>query len=420
MFSKGQAILLLILLLIQTIQIAHCNKREDLKRALQDGDISLNFRLRQEHAKQENLISSRAITLKSQIGYQSADFYQNYLSLEAVNVFNFLGQHYNPGVDPLAKPKYSVIADPKGVGITNMSLVAEWIPDTDFIVGRQYISLDNQRMVGNNLFRQYPTSFDAITIKNDFFTNIKIFYSFINHINTFKNNSINVEGRRKLSTNLVNVTWTNFVYGQITAYGYSNNDRDISNNSYNTVGLRSVADDEFKRSYVYGYELEFAYQKSKISNPAKYRAWYLSASCNKDILELFNNWLLIGTLGYEFISGHEDGLSGRTFKFPLGSLYGFNGLAEGYTTIPDRGLVDYYVTSELKYLETFNLTSEVHLFRFAKGSKRSLAGFEVDVAMGFVVNKDLNMEIRLAKLNAKNKSTRSARRISGQINYLAL
>ena len=420
MFGKGKAILLILwVFILPVVQAVQHKEYRTIKSALLHGDPSLNFRLRHEQAKQGSLAFARASTLQSKFGYQSADFYKNSLSLEVVNVSNFFGQHYNPAVNPLIKPNYTVVADPKGTGVTNASISSQWLPCTDLILGRQYISLDNERMVGHNSFRQYPTSFDAITIQNDFFEHFEIFYSFIGHINTYKNNIFNFEGRRKLYTNLANITWKNFVYGQITAYGYSNNDHDVNYNSQNTMGIRVISDKDFRQEFTFGYGLEVAYQKSKPNNPTKYSAMYAAASFDKDIVELFNSWIITSTLGYELLGGHN-GASGQAFKFPLGSLYGFNGLAEGYTTTPDRGLIDYYTNVELWYLDAFSLTSGIHYFQFAKGSGKRLAGREIDFNLAFKCTDDINVSLRVAKLNAKNYSTLSVRRISGELNYLAL
>jgi hypothetical protein len=421
MFGKEKAILLVLwLLILPAVQAVPHKEYRDIKTALLHGDPSLNFRLRQEYAKQESLAFARASTVQSKFGYQSADFHKNYLSLEIVNVSNFFGQHYNPAVIPFSKQNYTVITDPKGTGVANASITAQWVPCTDLILGRQYISLDNERMVGHNPFRQYPTSFDAVTIKNDFFQNFEIFYSFVGHINTYNNNIVNVYGRRKLNTNLANITWKNFIYGQITAYGYSNSDPDLSYNSQNTVGLRAISDKDFRQDFTFGYWVELALQKSKSNNPNKYSTMYIAASIDKDIAELFNSWVITSTLGYELLGGHNGGEPGRSFKFPLGSLYGFNGLAEGYTTTPDRGLIDYYYNVELWYLDSFSFTWGIHYFQFAKGSGQKLAGRELDFSMAFKCTQDLNVELRAAHLNSKNYSTLSVRRISGQLNYLAL
>ncbi len=421
MFSKDRAILWF--LLFSAVQIAQASQYREHKTiisALKQGKPSLDFRLRHEETKQETLTSAQASTMRSVLGYQSASFYQNYISLEVINVSNFFSQHYNPDVAPLRKPGYAVIADPKGTGVTNANITYQCLPHTDIILGRQYIFLDNERMVGYNDFRQYRSNFDAITIKNDFFKNFEIYYSFLDHINTVKNNSLSINGRHKLRSNLFNITWQDFIYGQITAYSYINKDLSVNTNSQNTYGLRVKSDELFNKTYTFDYELEVARQQNKSNNPNKYSVGYFSAVVNKDIIELFNSWLIAINLGYELLGGHDGGAPGRTFIFPLGSLYGFNGLAEGYTSTPDRGLQDYNAGLEFKYSEIFKLITTFHLFKFAAGTEQKLAGREIDLSMVFNINKDCNAQIRLAKLNAKNYSTLSVRRVSGQLSYFAL
>ena len=176
MFSKDRAILWF--LLFSAVQIAQASQYREHKTiisALKQGKPSLDFRLRHEETKQETLTSAQASTMRSVLGYQSASFYQHALSLEMINVSNFLGQHYNPNVDPLKKPGLTTINDPKGTGITNANITSEYFFNTEITLGRQYITINNSRMVGNDEFRQFPTSFDALTIKNNSLEDCEIF-----------------------------------------------------------------------------------------------------------------------------------------------------------------------------------------------------------------------------------------------------
>ncbi len=418
MVSKDKAVLSSILLCMIFINHAESsNQYKTITAALEHGDPSINFRARQEYAAQKQLTSAQAYTIKSQLGYQSASFYQHNLSLEMVNVTSLFGQKYNPNADPLKKPNYTIISDPKGTGITKANIYSEYLPNTDIILGRQFLSLDNSRMVGNDTFRQFPTSFDAITIKNNFLDDFEIFYSFVSHINTSKNNSLNSDGRRKLLANLVNVTWQNFTYGKIVAYIYHNKDLTTLSNSNTTFGTRVTSDQTFKQIFNFDYELETAVQKNNCNNLNKYSALYLNMAAWKDSEQLFKNWLLTGKIGYELLGSHDTNNPGYSFIFPLGTLHGFNGLAEGYSTTPVRGLKDYYASINAEYLECLNLTGAIHIFQFAKGSHDQYAGAETDLSVSFNITKNLIGELVFAKLNAKNHSTKSVNRISGSVSY---
>lgn len=418
MFSKGSESLLFIILLLQLQTTIAAKNYGNIKEAFEHGHPSLQFRIRQEAATQDYVKDAHATTLQSKVGYRSGAYVDSYLLVEAINVASFFGQRYNPAVTPLTKADYAIITDPKGTGISNMHINIGRAPHTDIIIGRQYITLDNERMVGANSFRQYPTSFDGITIKNDFFKDFEISYSFVNYINTCKNNIFNIDGRRKLSTHLFNVLWKNFMYGHITAYTYMNHDLSISTNSQNTIGIRGIADENFRHQFDFGYTLELAYQNTQTNNPQQYSTLYLAMGADKHIMEICDAWLLTGKLGYEFIGGHNGGAPGRTFKFPLGTSYGFNGLAEGYNIIPDGGLMDYYAALELDHLEVFKTTLGIHIFQFAKGSGQQLAGKEIDFDLSYKFNKNLNMLLRYAQLTAQNNSTVSTKRISAQLSYI--
>ena len=420
MVSKDKAVLSSILLFMMLTNRAEpFNQYKSIHEALEHGDPSINFRARQEYATQEQLASATAYTVKSQLGYQSANFYKSNLLLEMVNVTSFFGQKYNPNSYPLQKPNYTIINDPKGTGITNANISSEYLPNTEIILGRQNISLDNSRMVGNDLFRQFPTSFDAITIKNNFLDDFDIFYSFATHINTSNNNSLSSDGRRQLRANLLNITWQNFTYGQIIGYIYNNNDLTILSNSNTTFGSRVISDHTFRQIFKFDYELEIAGQKNNSNNPNKYSALYFNAGIWKDSEDLFKNWLLTGKLGYELLGSHSTTQSGYSFCFPLGALHEFNGLAEGYSKTPIRGLRDYYASIKAEYLECLDLIGVLHLFQFAKGARNQFAGMEIDLSASFRITKNLTSELIFAKLNAKNQLN-SIRRFSASVSYSAM
>jgi hypothetical protein len=399
--------------------LASANQQSSIAYALERGDYSLNFRIRKEYAKENRLSSANASTIKSTLGYQSSNFYKSYLSLEMINVSSWMGEKYNPNAAlAFQRPEYTTINDPKGTGITNANITSEFLPNTEIIFGKQYISLDNARMVGSNPFRQFPISFDALTIKNDYFEDFDIFYSFLSHVNN-SNNTLTSEGRKRLRTNLINATWHNFIYGKVVGYLYRNIDLTSASNSNLTVGGRITSDDTFKKVFDFNYEFELANQKNTYRNPNKYSSFYLHINYSKDSAEIFKKWLITGQIGYEHIGSHKYEVAGHVFNFPLGNSHGFNGLAEAYAIMPWRGLKDYYTAIKLEYSDWLDLAGSLHILRFARGPQSRYIGIELDLTGSMQITKQLSSEIVFAILKNKNKSN-NLKRFSLSFSYVVL
>lgn len=382
--------------------------------ALERGYPSLTLRARKEHAKENKFLSANSSTIRSQLSYQSSNFHKNYLFLEMINVSSWLSQRYNPNSIFIKKPMYSVINDPRYTGVTNAYISSEFFRNTEITFGRQYISLNNGRMVGNNDFRQFPLSFDALTITNDALEDFDILYSFATNINTS-----NSDGRRKLRTNLINFTWHDFLYGKVVGYLYKNHDLAISSNSNLTFGFRVTSDDTFNKIFNFDYEIEVAHQSNTYNNMNKYSSIYFHISYNKNSGNIFQKWLLTGKIGLELIGSGNYNQPEHVFTFPLGNTHGFNGLAEAYTIIPKRGLTDYYMDLTAEYSDWLNLIGAIHVFQYTRGGQNKFIGIEYDLSTCIKINKSMSSELIFAILNSKNKPD-SIKRLSISFNYLVM
>ncbi|MBT6206850.1 MAG: alginate export family protein, partial [Francisellaceae bacterium] len=193
-------------------------------RAFKDGTMKLDFRLRHENAKQDQLKTAKATTLRSQMSFTTAKDCDLQFGMALVDVSSFFGKKYNSGVTGLAQPSYSLVADPKGTGLTNLYLKYSGIQETTLTVGRQFINIENGRFIGKRDFRQFPQSFDAITVDNKSLQDVTATYSYIDHVNTTNASSRNVEGRRKLRSHLLNLNWDGSYYNAINALFLLNKD----------------------------------------------------------------------------------------------------------------------------------------------------------------------------------------------------
>jgi hypothetical protein len=374
----------------------------DIGNAFKNGKPTIDFRLRYENAEQDPLLDAQATTLRSKIGFETAELCNALIYLEMVDVASFFGQRYNPGVPEIAKPQYSTINDPRGAGVTAAQLNLTGIPNTSIKLGRQYINLDNQRFIGMNDFRQYPQTFDAALISNWSLENLNLFYAYVGEQNTNFSNGRTPNSRHSLTTNLFHIDWNGYQYGNIAVYVYINKDRTITTNSNITMGFRVVGN-EAKSVLPFDYTLEFARQHGKYGNPISYQAFYILGELGKTI-----DWFT-ATAGVETRSGSSIGPN-RMFITPLGSNDNFNGLAQVFTTPPNQGLQDNYATLALRHSD---LTVEIcyHYFILNKGPGPKSAGQELDIYGALKLNEQLILSAAYAKYNAKNNVAPSTRRI---------
>ena len=372
----------------------------ELTEAFKNGTPTVSFRIRHENAKEGKLEDAKATTLRSTVGYETAEFSHSNIKVELIDVANLFGQRYNPAVNDLSKPAYSTIRDAKGAGLTEGNLSFKGIDKNVIKIGRQYIRLDNRRFVAKNDFRQFPQSFDAISIDNTMIESLNLFYGFLTHVNTTNSNSRSDGGRRTLHTHLINGRWDGYQYGSITGYVYLNKDRTIRTNSHSVVGLRVLGTEEQTNNF--NYLVELARQQGKFGNPSKYTAYYAHGEIGKTI-ELFN-----GAIGVERLGG-DGSTKNKAFIMPLGNQTNFNGLAQVFSSTPSRGLQDYYATVGAKHKDiAAALTYHYFLLENGPGSKR--AGQELDLSLDFKLSEQVTFSTVYASYNSKNSVAPRTRR----------
>lgn len=360
---------------------------DDIGDAFHDGSPEVAFRLRYENAKQAGLLDANAVTLRSTVGYETAAVYNSTIKVELVDVANMFGQHYNPGVSELSAPQYSLINDPRGAGLTEGKIIFSGIPQNAVILGRQYIQLNNERFVGKNDYRQYPQSFDALSLQSNMFNDTEIFVSYVTYVNTNTANGRGVGGRRSLSTTLLNVMY-NASIGKFTGYLYINRDHSIATNSNTSMGVRFAETSSNRWLHI-----EFAKQYSCGNNPENYNTSYLAYSDYGK-----SEWLLYG-LGLEFLGGSK--VPNHAFITPLASVDNFSGLAEVFTTTPVQGLLDLYGSIGVEY-ELLTGMITYHWFSKAKGI--AAYGQELDITAQIKLNKKVCFEAGFAKYYQINHS----------------
>jgi hypothetical protein len=406
--EKMRKLLLLITLGASSFSVLALDESNDLIDAFKKGQTQLEFRLRHEESRQKGLKLARATTIRSDLSFTTAEYHNVKLALGLVDVTSIFKKKYNPGLSSISNQQYAKIYDPVGTGLTQANLMFNAIPDTTITLGRQYITLDNERFIGKDDFRQFPQNFDAITFDTKALRNLEIFYSFIIYVNTTSANALALDalpqntnipiatnlyfesGRRRLRTHLANINWSAFDYGNIGAYAYFNNDRTNNIDSNLTYGFR-IYSTEQKNYKNINYLLELAKQNSKYNNPTRTHSYYWHLLFGKT-LEYAS-----AAIGWEHL--------GKNFTTPLGSLHDFNGIADvfhaqGFTS----GLNDFYINFNTGNTYVSGEFS-VHMFENTnRTSTKKLLGYEYDATLELHCTQNITLSASYAYFRSKTPS----------------
>ena len=285
--------------------------------------------------------TANALTTRLRLGLLSPKFYglQGYAEYQGLYAMD---SNYNSTRND--KTQYSVVADPYKNELDQLWLSYDGIPDTVIKGGRQVITFDDQRFIGNVGWRQMQQTFDSVLITHN---NQQLYGLTINagYIGRVKTITATTEGT---TAPLLNVNYKLGDYGSVTGYGYwlDFTDQDVYAKSNQTYGLRLTnyqkPGDSYKINDHYGlqYTAEWSIQSDYQNSPKDYTV---------------NRWNLMGGLtAYMFtFQGAMEQLDGvgqnKTFITPLGTNFAFQGWADQFLVTPNDGIRDVFgtVTSSL-------------------------------------------------------------------------
>lgn len=321
---------------------------QTLTEGLQSGStIKLNFRTRYEDVSWDGYEDSNALTLRSRLSYQSGAWNGFALTAEMDNVTD-VGHDVDYATwaaDPInsGSVKHALISDPQGTDL-NQALVSYTTFNNQIKYGRQRIVLDNARFIGNVGWRQNEQTYDGVSFTNKAIRYTNIFVAHITNVNRIFGNETPIQGDYQQNSNFVNVSYTGFEAGKLTAYAYlidnihdatlvaiDANKSKAAAISSDTYGVRwsSTANPAFM------YTLEYATQSDAHDNPLEYKANYMFAEASTTLGRF------VPAIGYEVL-GSDKGTKG--FATPFATLHAFNGWADRFLVTPKEGIKDAYVS----------------------------------------------------------------------------
>lgn len=350
--------------------------------AADKGKVELDMRLRYENVSQDNsLKDADALILRTFLGYKTATYknLSGYVQFEdtremGVNDYNDTNGNGSG---------YSVIADPETTELDQAYLQYK-LDNFSAKVGRQVITMDTHRFVGDVGWRQDRQTFNAANFE---YTKDKLSmkYAFINKRNRIFGEEKDVDSK----DHLINVSYKTDA-GKLTAYSYILEVDNDTHNSLDTFGLRFAGGQKLDGGKLL-YTAEFAKQSSETAT-TDYDASYT-------LVEL--GYAMKGGMtfkgSYELL-GSDD--ASYAFSTPLATLHKFNGWADQFLGTPKEGLADMYFTVAGKAMGG-KWSATYHNFE-ADDATNAVddLGSEIDVAYTRKFTKHFSGGIKYAAYNA--------------------
>jgi hypothetical protein len=330
---------------------------ESLKRALSEGDPEVDVRYRYEAVEEGGVPrNASASTVRLRLGYRTDKFHDFFglVDFEAIRTVG--AENYNSTAND--KTRYPVVIDPEDEEVNRAYLGYSRNPNRTFKLGRQRITLDNHRFIGNVGWRQNEQTFDAFSYKGKETKRIKTFYARLNNANRIhgEHHPVPALADIALTADLFNVSHKCSA-GTSVVYAYLLEFDDMPAASHKNLGFRFTGEAEIRSDLDLLYTAEFAdqsdYERGAPINDAEYYLAELGVRVSGVTV----------ILGYELLGG--DGIYG--FQTPLATGHKFNGWADKFLATPAGGLRDLYLSAERK-VKGFRLLGVYHDFQSDAGS----------------------------------------------------
>ncbi|MHB8473136.1 MAG: alginate export family protein [Gammaproteobacteria bacterium] len=306
--------------------------------ALTGGKVSLAMRYRFEHVGEDNANkNAEASTLRTALGYTTGNFNGLGAMLEFENISAIGTARYNSGVNGLTR--YSKVGDPTGSEVNQAYLSFKGLPETVMQLGRQRITLDDMRFVGNSSSRQNEQTFDGFEAINKTLPDTQFTYAFLTNADRSTGHDSST-GDLRMKTHLVNIAYSGLGLGTLTGYGYF---LDIDNQtllgaasaSAKTLGLRFTGTHALNSDMGLLYAAEYARQSDYADNPRSYGLNYLLGELGFAVGKFSAKY------GYENLG--SDGT--HSVQVPLGTRHSRDGWDDMFSpATPTNGLIDRYLT----------------------------------------------------------------------------
>jgi hypothetical protein len=302
------------------------------------GKASVEFRTRYEHDDDAAFVppathkTANALTNRTLLGYVTGPFHDLRASLEFLGV-NVIGtQRYNDGLNNLTR--YATVTDPPQTLFNQAFLSFKGLK-----LGRQSVSVDNQRFIGPGAWSQTPKTFNGAVFQNDTWlpwTDLLLGHLTQFHSSTGIDQKIRGDfARFRLSpTDTFHVTPFWYGFDQVTTPATS-------------VQHRGLRLDGKVLDWVI-YEASYAQQRAYAASTTTLDRQYRCA-----MVGLAHGALTLKVVDEELEGG---------FATPYSALHSYYGDSDRIAATPANGLNDHYLLAEYRLQAT---TFEMQFHRFS-------------------------------------------------------
>lgn len=329
----------------------------------------IDARARWENVEQAGLAEQAdAATIRARLGIETRPLLATTLLAEGEFV-RAVEDDYNSTIN--GKTRYPVVNDPRTDELNRLQLTNTSIPGTNIIVGRQRITLDDQRFIGNSGWRQNEQTYDSARIVNRSIRNLTVDVAYVQQVNRVAGKESPV-GRFEGDSVLVNFGYQ-LPIGRIAAFGYRLNfealeeapaaQRNVAiNDSSQTFGARFAGERVLGATKLV-YSVSYATQEDYGRNPLDYSVDYYLGELTASLKNFSAG------IGLEVLEGN----GAKGFATPLASLHKFQGWADKFGTTPVNGIEDRYINlgyalQQVGPLDSLSALASYHDFKAERGA----------------------------------------------------
>jgi len=321
--------------------------------AIDAGNPLIDLRLRYENVDQANKPrNAAATTFRARLGYQTGQ----YFGFSALGEFDFvqhLGpRHYFDSIGGGSSALYPTVADPDLTALNRLQLTysariwdaagANNTQDLRISLGRQRLSLGNERFVGNAGWRQHEQTYDSVSLVDTSLPATTLTYAYITRVNrVFGPNS--PMGSFDSHSHLFNAIYAGLMpYLRLEGYAYLLDLRQSPTLSTATYGLRGDGSVDLGLGLNGILNAAYARQSDYAKNPLSIGLSYYLGEAG------------VGYQGATALAGYEvmEGSGAIGFSTPLASLHPFAGWADVFLTTPVNGIKDFYLKGSYGFAAT--------------------------------------------------------------------
>ncbi|HRE61296.1 MAG TPA: alginate export family protein [Micropepsaceae bacterium] len=368
--------------------------------------FSGDARLRYENVDQDGFADeAQALTLRVRAGVTTPTWhgFQFLVEGEAIAA---LSTEYNSTAN--GKVWLPIVADGETIELNRAQITYKGIEGTTLTLGRQRITLGNQRFIGNVGWRQNEQTFDAFRVDTKF-TGVTLTYAYVDTVQrVFGNESPN--GEFESDSHLVYADIAAGDFGNITPYLYALDLEEAPTQSTLTFGARWSGswglDDETKLTLAADLARQSDYGGNPLSVDLGYGAF--DAEIKNGPYAFF--------AGVEWLDG--DGLIG--FSTPLATLFKFNGWADAFLNTPTIGLTDFYAGATANFAdigEGLDLSLTLKIHDFSDADRDISFGSEVDLLAALKWDCGMALEARYASYDRDDAGPASRDKVWLSLSY---